>query len=96
MTDKDVTAALLSWAQACFDSILYELKDILRMYRDKLEDMTSADAGAAVETARQLARTVEYKHEQLLKLAAHCDAYDACRCVLNSRGKKKKKKTDDG
>ena len=49
MTDKELAAALLSSAQIGFDNILFELKDILRIYRDRLEDMDYKAANEAVE-----------------------------------------------
>ena len=95
MSNKDVTAALLSSAQVGFENILFELKSILETYLDKLNEDDTPEPDKVTETARLLARTVEYKHEQLLALAAHCDAYEACRCVLDGRRKKKEQEGDD-
>lgn len=85
MTDKELAAALLSSAQIGFDNILFELKDILRIYRDRLEDMDYKAANEAVEEARLLARTVEYKQDQLSKLNSEIEAY--WRIVLHQGGK---------
>ena len=95
MANKDVTAALLSSAQIGFENILYELKSILETYLDKLNEDDTPEPGKVTETVRLLARTVEYKHEQLLGLAAHCDAYNACRCVLDGRRKKKEQEGEN-
>ena len=84
MTDKELAAALLSSAQIGFDNILFELKDILRIYRDRLEDMDYKAANEAVEEARLLARTVEYKQDQLSKLNSEIEAY--WRIVLHQGG----------
>lgn len=95
MANKDVTAALLASAQTGFENILYELKSILETYLEKLNEDATPEPDKVTETVRLLARTVEYKHEQLLNLAAHCDAYIACRCVLDGRRKKKEQEGDD-
>lgn len=74
---KKLAARLQQNAQIGFENILYELKSILETYLDKLNEEAPAEADPenVAEIARLLARTVEYKHEQLLKLSAEVNAY---------------------
>lgn len=60
-------------AQIGFDNRMLELLDILQMYHDRLDDNDAAPE-ELVKNVRLLTRTVEYKHEQLLKLATEINA----------------------
>lgn len=73
MTILELATMAQSNAQIGFDNRRLELLDILQMYHDRLDD-SDASPEELVEEVRLLTRTVEYKHEQLLKLATEINA----------------------
>ena len=75
MSDKELATNLQSNALIGFEIVLLELKSILETYLDKLNEDGHPDPTETAETVRLLARTMEYKHEQILKLATEVNAY---------------------
>lgn len=75
MTDKELATKLQANQQIGFENILFELKSVLETYLDKLNEDDPPEPEKVTETVRLLARTVEWKHEQMIALNAEIHAY---------------------